>query len=141
MRETREMNIYEDIIDLPHHRSSKRIPMPVSERAAQFSAFAALSGHGEAVKEAGRITSDRIELDESSREVLDGKLNILVQHIADRPVISIMYFVADAYKAGGEYKEITGPVKRVDMYEKVIIMENETVVAMQDIINMDGDIF
>ena len=72
---------------------------------------------------------------------MDEKLHILVQHIADRPVISIMYFVADAYKAGGEYKEITGPVKRVDMYEKVIIMENETVVAMQDIINMDGDIF
>lgn len=141
MRETREMNIYDDIIERPHHKSATRIPMPVSERAAQFSAFAALTGHGEAVREAGRLTDDRIELDESSRELLDEKLSVLIQHIADRPVISILYFVPDAYKNGGEYKEITGPVKRVDIYGKVIIMENETSISMNDIINMDGDIF
>ncbi|MCI8307410.1 MAG: YolD-like family protein [Lachnospiraceae bacterium] len=141
MRETREMNIYDDIIERPHHKSATRIPMPVSERAAQFSAFAALTGHGEAVREAGRLTDDRIELDESSRELLDEKLSVLIQHIADRPVLSIQYFVPDAYKNGGEYKEITGPVKRVDIYGKVIIMENETSISMNDIINMDGDIF
>lgn len=141
MREIREMNIYEEIIDMPHHRSATRIPMPVSERAAQFSAFAALTGHGEAVSEAGRVTRDRIELDDSSRELLDEKLGVLIQYIADRPVISIKYFVPDAYKDGGDYKEITGAVRRVDIYEKVIIMENEAAIAMKDIISIDGDIF
>lgn len=136
MSDIRAMNIYDDIIELPHHKSDTRVPMPVSERAAQFSAFAALTGHGEAVREAGRHTDGRIEPDEDSREILDEKLDILMRHIAERPVISVTYFVRDAYKDGGEYREITGPVKRVDMYEKVIIMEDETAVAMQDIVEM-----
>ncbi len=42
---------YDDIIDLPHHSSPTRPRMPVSDRAAQFAAFAALSGHGDAIRE------------------------------------------------------------------------------------------
>lgn len=140
MRDTRQMNIYDDIINLPHHRSLTRLPMPVADRAAQFSAFAALTGHSEAIRETGRFTNERIELDERSREILDDKLNILLQHAADRPVISITYFVPDAYKQGGEYTEIKGAVKRVDIYKKVIIMDDEKAIPMSDIISMDGDV-
>ena len=35
---------YKDIINLPHHVSSKRPQMPMLDRAAQFSPFAALTG-------------------------------------------------------------------------------------------------
>ena len=45
---------YDDIIMLPHHISSVHPAMPVSERAAQFMPFAALTGYGEAIDEAGR---------------------------------------------------------------------------------------
>ena len=41
---------YGDIIDMEYKKSVRRKPMPVSDRAAQFSAFQALSGYGEAVK-------------------------------------------------------------------------------------------
>ena len=41
---------YSDIIELPHHVSSKHPPMPVRDRAAQFAPFAALTGHEEAMR-------------------------------------------------------------------------------------------
>lgn len=47
---------YDDIINLPHHVSSTRPHMPISDRAAQFSPFAALTGYGAAIKETARIT-------------------------------------------------------------------------------------
>ena len=36
---------YEDIVNLPHHRSETHPHMSMEERAAQFSSFAALTGH------------------------------------------------------------------------------------------------
>lgn len=47
---------YDDIIDLPHHVSSKHPRMSLEDRAAQFSPFAALTGYEEAISEAARKT-------------------------------------------------------------------------------------
>lgn len=51
---------YDDIIDLPHHVSKIHAPMPVSDRAAQFSPFAALNGYKEAIKEAERLADPEL---------------------------------------------------------------------------------
>lgn len=48
---------YDDIIDLPHHVSKKHPPMSMEMRAAQFSSFAALSGHSDAIRETARQTA------------------------------------------------------------------------------------
>ena len=58
------MGKYDDIIDLPHPEPQTRPRMPMRDRAAQFSPFAALRGHHSAIEEAGRLTDRRIELDE-----------------------------------------------------------------------------
>jgi len=42
-------NIYEDIIHLPHYVSQTRPKMPMTDRAAQFAGFAALSGFGDMI--------------------------------------------------------------------------------------------
>ena len=52
---------YEDMYELPRHKSAKHPPMPGLERAAQFSPFAALSGHGEAIQETEEILRDKVE--------------------------------------------------------------------------------
>ena len=49
-------NRYDDIISLPHHQSKTRPHMPLIDRAAQFSPFAALTGYDDAVKETARQT-------------------------------------------------------------------------------------
>lgn len=45
---------YEDMIYLPHHESQKHPRMSMEDRAAQFAPFAALTGHGDAVRETAR---------------------------------------------------------------------------------------
>ena len=52
---------YDDIIDLPHHVSKTHPQMPLSDRAAQFAPFAALTGHADAIRETERIVTERVE--------------------------------------------------------------------------------
>ena len=42
---------YHDIIDLPHHTSSRHPRMAEEMRAAQFAPFAALTGYDEVIEE------------------------------------------------------------------------------------------
>lgn len=58
---------YKDIINLPHHVSSKRPQMPMLDRAAQFSPFAALTGYDDAIHETGRLTDEKIDLSEEEK--------------------------------------------------------------------------
>ena len=50
-----EEHKYDDIIELPHHVSSRHPRMAPLDRAAQFSPFAALTGHDAAIKETARL--------------------------------------------------------------------------------------
>lgn len=76
-----DIHRYDDIISLPHHVSDRHPHMPVSDRAAQFAPFAALTGYGAAVDETARLTEKRFERDEEQKEVIDGKLHMLYEHI------------------------------------------------------------
>ncbi len=49
------MGKYDDIIHLPHPVSKKHPQMSLRDRAAQFSAFAALKGHDEAIAETAKV--------------------------------------------------------------------------------------
>ena len=51
-------NNYDDIINLPHHRSKKHPQMSAQERAAQFSPFAPLKGVDEQIEQTARIDED-----------------------------------------------------------------------------------
>lgn len=62
---------YNEIMGLPHHVSKTRPQMPMSDRAAQFAPFAALTGYDAAIKETGRLTDERIELDVEALSALD----------------------------------------------------------------------
>ena len=93
---------YEDIMDLPHHVSATRPQMPMSDRAAQFSPFAALTGYDEAIKETGRLTDTKQELSEETKATLDHKQQYLMEMLAVQPEVTITYFVPDERKVGGE---------------------------------------
>ena len=69
---------YSDIIDLPHHVSTRHAHLPMESRAAQFSPFAALTGYGEAIEETARLTDTRSELDDSRKAELDETLRLLL---------------------------------------------------------------
>lgn len=132
---------YDDIIHLPHHVSKTRPQMPVLNRAAQFSPFAALAGHDTAVKETARLIEERIVLDEYMKEVLNNKLQIIADQLEEHPEIVITYFQADVKKDGGAYVTANGTVKNIDKYERVVVMENRIVIPIDEIIGIEGEIF
>lgn len=128
---------YDDIIGLPHPVSTTHPQMSMIDRAAQFSPFAALTGHDAAVKETGRLTEDKVELSEDSKAFLNEQLNMIQQRIAELPKVSITYFVSDTKKAGGAYIPITGTVKKIDDFERTVIMHDKTVVPIDDIFEIE----
>lgn len=134
-------NRYNEIINLPHHVSKTRPQMPMSDRVAQFAPFAALTGYDSAIKETGRLTDEKIEMDEEALNILNMKFQILVDSLDDEPEVTFTYFKPDERKAGGAYLEVTGTVKKVDDFERLIVMQNGTKMPMDDILNIEGEIF
>lgn len=134
MNSTYNYEKYADIIDLPHQKSVKRPHMPVEDRAAQFSPFAALIGYEDAVKETARLTDERIELDEYSKEELNRKLNEIKDDLTKQ--VSITYFVPDERKEGGIYVTASGCIKKFKEQEMMIVMGDGTEIPIFEIIEI-----
>lgn len=134
-------NNYEDIINLPHHVSTKRPQMPLKDRAAQFAPFAALTGHDEAIKETARLTDERIELDESTLAILNDKIQIILDNLDIEPEITVTYFKPDDKKSGGIYIDHTGVVKQIDDFEKTVIFTDKVIIPIEDILDIKGTVF
>ena len=132
---------YDDIIQLPRHVSATRPHMTAMDRAAQFSPFAALTGYAGAIKETARLTNERIELDEQMKVALNDRLQSVADRIKERPELAITYFQPDAKKNGGAYVTAIGTVKKIDVFERVVVMPNGTVIPFDEIISIDGQIF
>ena len=127
---------YNEIMGHPHHVSKTRPQMPMSDRAAQFAPFAALTGYDSAIKETGRLTNERIELDEDALTALNVKYQFLMDALDEEPEIKITYFKPDERKAGGEYVSAIGAVKKVDDFERLITMQDGTRIPMDDVYDM-----
>ena len=130
-------NKYDEIIGLPHHVSGTRPQMPMSDRAAQFAPFSALTGYDSAIKETERLTDKKIELDEEALDILNMRYRLLVDTLDEKPEVEITYFKPDERKAGGAYLTITGVVKMINDFERLITMKDGTKIPMDDIIDID----
>lgn len=133
------MSRYDDIIHLPHHVSKTRKPMPMINRAAQFAPFAALTGHDEAIAETARQTTPKQILSSDEQETLSKRLAYVIGHIGKRPNLTFTYFIPDAQKEGGRYVSTTGILRAYDDLEKKIVLEDGTVVLVENIVSISGD--
>lgn len=132
---------YSDIIDLPHHVSPTRPQMSMSDRAAQFSPFAALTGYDAAIKETGRLTDAHIELDEEELKQLNAKFQILADHLNDNTEATITYFKPDERKEGGAYLTTTTSLKKIDIFKRLLTLRDGTKIHMDQIIDIESDLF
>ena len=130
------MSEYDDIIDLPRPKSAHE-PMPMSDRAAQFSPFAALTGYEDAIDETARLTDARVELGESAVEELERALAGIAARISERPDVTVTYFVPDGRKSGGAYVTRAGALKRIDEAEREIVFADGTRIAVWDIVSIE----
>ena len=132
---------YNEIMGLPHHVSKTRPQMPMSDRAAQFAPFAALTGYDAAIKETGRLTDERIELDVEALSALDMKYQLLMEALDEAPEVTITYFQPDERKAGGKYVSAVGAVKKIDDFERRIAMQDGAKISMDDVLSIEGELF
>ena len=129
---------YADIIDLPHHVSVTRRHMSIKDRAAQFSAFAALTGYSDEIKETARLTDDKREMDETELEELSLKLALILARADEKPYITVTYFSSDQKKSGGVYKTVTGNIKKVDEIERTLTLTDGDIIRLDDIIDIES---
>ena len=132
---------YDDIINLPHHVSKKHPQMSLHDRAAQFSPFAALTGHKAAINETARLTDEKQILSEDVIAKLNEQLNLIKENIGTNQTVKITYFVPDDKKSGGAYISNTGVVKKIDEYNRTVIMTDKTVIPIEQISEMQSYIF
>lgn len=128
---------YSDIIHLPHHVSKTHPQMSMHDRAAQFSPFAALTGYDSAILETARLTEEKITLNEDMQELLDIKFQQLLEHLSEKPLISIPFF-ADKRKQGGSYVSISGTVKKLDLLQRILTLENGMQIFLDDILSIEA---
>lgn len=129
-------NKYDDIIDMPHHVSKTRPHMSIEDRAAQFSPFAAMVGHDDAIEETARLTDARIELDEDRKARINEKLQMVAENLGTDMEVAITYFVPDAMKAGGEYVTKVGVVKKIDMDARSLVMMDGEKIEIEEIVEI-----
>ena len=125
---------YEDILDLPYPRPSKRAKMSMVERAAQFAPFAALTGFDSAIAETARLTGQRAELDESEKARLDEVLCSLSG--ASCRKVTVTHFVSDLRKDGGQYVTTTACIKKIDECNRRLVLTDGQSIPLDNILDL-----
>ena len=131
------MGKYDDIINMSHHVSKRHPQMSLEARSAQFAPFAALVGYEEQVSETERLTCNKIELSEDERNILDNKLQEILEHIEEEPSALITYFVSDVFKEGGSYITKNCNIKRIDNINNFIILSDKSTIKFNDILEIE----
>ncbi len=129
---------YDNLIS--HTRPESRRPkMSMHVRAAQFSPFAALTGHSDAIDETARRVDRKIELSEEEKEELGRKTDLILENPESE--IEFVYFIPDKRKAGGSYVTVRGVVKNIDTIERKISLTDGTNFSFDDVLEINGDLF
>lgn len=132
---------YDDIIHLPHPTSKKHPRMSVRDRAAIFSPFSALSGHGAAIAETARLTDQRMELNEDAKVELDRRQAVLLEHIGEQPEVTVTWFRPDDRKEGGIYVTTVGRAKKIDEFKRILSMVSGQKIVLDDIVQIESQLF
>ena len=128
---------YEDIVDLPRPKSKKYPQSSMSDRAARFSPFAAITGYEEMVLEVARVTEEKIILSEDEKALINEELRRLLACISKKPKAAVTYFVADEKKSGGEYVCIKGCVTSVDENQCCLVFAEGEKVPFENILELN----
>jgi hypothetical protein len=110
--------------------------MSQQDRAAQFAPFAALSGFEGEIVETARMTDTEVELTEWAAEQVDAGLRKLQRELNRQPEVTLTYFDPDGRKSGGAYRSITARVRKILELERMLLLEDDTRIPMDRIVNV-----
>lgn len=114
--------------------TSKYPKMSMSDRAAQFAPFAALTGHKEAVIEQGRITQEKRVLSNEEKLEINEKI---VEMVKLKSKCRITYFEKDKTKSGGKYIQNVLSFKRLDELNKTLYFKENIQIQIDDIVDIE----
>ena len=57
------------------------------------------------------------------------------------PAVSITYFVKDARKEGGAYLTHSGKIRKIQEYERLLILEDGIQILIDDILMLEAECF
>ena len=109
---------------------SKYPKMSMSDRAAQFAPFAALTGHKEAILEQQRTTQTKRILSNEEKLEINEKI---IELMNLKSKCRIIYFEKDKTKSGGQYMESVLSFKRTDELNKVLYFKENIQIQIDDI--------
>lgn len=113
---------------------SKYPKMSMSDRAAQFAPFAALTGHKEAILEQQRTTQTKRILSNEEKLEINEKI---IELINLKSKCRITYFEKDKTKSGGQYMESVLSFKRIDELNKVLYFKENIQIQIDDIVGIE----
>ena len=131
------MDSYEDILYEKRYVSPNRAPMSQADRAAQFSAFAALTGFDGVIRETGRLTDHKVELDETEKLAINQVLQDVLQTPGEQPILCVTWFCPDDRKNGGAFLNYRGKLKKVDMLERMLIFTDGAKIPIDALCQME----
>lgn len=127
---------YEAIIDLPHHISPTRPRMSLSQRAAQFAPFAALTGYDAVLAETARQTEAEVLLEDGEITQINRRLCWVKENLGKMPKVEIRMFCPDGRKPGGSYRTLSGKVVKIDEYSQKLRLESGEWVEFKRIVQL-----
>ena len=113
---------------------SKYPKMSMSDRAAQFAPFAALTGHKEAILEQQRTTQTKRILSNEEKLEINEKI---IELMNLKSKCRIIYFEKDKTKSGGQYMESVLSFKRIDELNKVLYFKENIQIQIDDIVDIE----
>ena len=113
---------------------SKYPKMSMSDRAAQFAPFAALTGHKEAILEQQRITQTKRILSNEEKLEINEKI---IELMNLKSKCRIAYFEKDKTKSGGQYMESVLSFKRMDELYKTLCFKENMQIQIEDIVDIE----
>lgn len=128
---------YDNIINLPHYNPKKHPRMSVYKRSAQFAPFAALTGYFDIIEEDGRIVCDKCTLMEDTKKIIDDKIKYIEVNLLNVKEVLITYFAPDRYKNGGVYVKRKCLIRKIDLYNRVMITSTDEKICIDDISNIE----
>ena len=64
-----------------------------------------------------------------------------MERLIDHPALTITYFVPDAKKSGGAYVTKSGNLKKIDEFERCIILTAGTKIPLDDVAYIESELF
>ncbi len=113
---------------------SKYPKMSMSDRAAQFAPFAALTGHKEAILEQQRTTQTKRILSNEEKLEINEKI---IELINLKSKCRITYFEKDKTKSGGQYLKSVLSFKWLDELNKTLFFKENIQIQIEDIVDIE----